>query len=65
MRSVSWLLLEQMMIGTSFSSGSRAIERVTWKPFAPGITTSIRISSGFSALSFSSASSPLTATDTV
>src|SRR4051812_18612450 len=47
-RSVSWFLLVHMMIGTSAKLGSRLIARVSWKPFWPGITTSIRIRSGFS-----------------
>ena len=36
MRSVSWFLLVQMMIGTCCISGSRAIERVNWKPHYRG-----------------------------
>src|SRR6476661_1111821 len=60
-RSVSWFLLVHMMMGTSAYSGSRVIARVSWKPFWPGITTSIRIRSGFSSARRRNASSAFSA----
>src|SRR5439155_4647869 len=48
-----------MMIGIDRVSGSRLIARVAWKPLRPGITTSIRIRSGFSCFDLWIASSPL------
>src|SRR6478735_6662381 len=60
-RSVSWFLLVHMMIGTSANCGSRVMARVSWKPFWPGITTSIRIRSGLSSPSRRKASSALSA----
>src|SRR6478672_567784 len=60
-RSVSWFLLVHMMIGTSAYSGSRVMARVSWKPFCPGMTTSIRIRSGFSSARRRNASSAFSA----
>src|SRR6266480_7608766 len=48
-----------MMIGIERVSGSRLIARVAWNPFKPGMTTSIRIRSGFSCFDLWIASSPL------
>src|SRR6266545_5701 len=57
--SVSWLLDVQMMIGMLRVSASRLMARVAWNPLSPGMTTSIRITSGFNCLAFWIASSPL------
>src|SRR4051812_10179435 len=59
--SVSWFLLVHMMMGTSEYSGSRVMARVSWNPFWPGITTSIRIRSGLSSPSRRNASSAFSA----
>jgi hypothetical protein len=48
-----------MMIGMRLVSGSRLIARVAWKPLSPGITTSIRIKSGWLSRALRIASSPL------
>jgi len=48
-----------LMIGIDLVSGSRLIARVAWKPFKPGITTSIKIRSGFNCFDLKMASSPL------
>jgi hypothetical protein len=62
--SVSWFLLVHMITGTFEKRGSRVIARVSWKPFWPGITTSIRMRSGFSSPSRFIASSPFSAVRT-
>ena len=62
--SVSWFLLVHMITGTFVKRGSRVIARVSWKPFWPGITTSIRIRSGFSSPRRRIASSPFSAVRT-
>ena len=63
-RSVSWPFDVHMMIGMVQVALSRAIVRVAWYPFMPGMTTSIRIRSGSSALLLTMASSPLSAVTT-
>ena len=62
--SVSWFLLVHMITGTADQRGSRVMVRVSWKPFCPGITTSIRIRSGVSSASRRRASSPFSAVRT-
>src|SRR5258706_15074507 len=47
------------MIGMVRVSGSRLMARVAWNPLSPGITTSMRIRSGFSNFALRMASSPL------
>src|SRR5512139_1036382 len=64
MRSVCWFLLVHMMIGMFCVAGSFESARVSWKPFCPGITTSMRIRSGTMALTFIIASSAFSAADT-
>src|SRR5512146_2084041 len=59
--SVSCPLVVQMMTGICCVAGSCVMARVAWKPFRPGITTSIRIRSGNSVLEFATACSPLSA----
>ena len=63
--SVSWFLLVHMITGTPAKRGSRVMVRVSWKPLAPGITTSIRMRSGFSSASRRMASSPFSAVRTL
>src|SRR6476661_7485940 len=63
-RSVSWFLLVHMMMGTLAYSGSRVMARVSWKPFWPGMTTSIRIRSGLSSPRRRNASSAFSAVRT-
>src|SRR6218665_418708 len=53
-----------MMIGTSAYCGSRVMARVSCKPFWPGITTSIKIRSGFSSARRRKASSAFSAVRT-
>src|SRR5438105_3633783 len=48
-----------MMIGIDRVSGSRLMARVAWKPFSPGMTTSIRMRSGLRCFDLWIASSPL------
>ena len=62
--SVSWFLLVHMITGTVEKRGSRVIARVSWKPFWPGMTTSIRIRSGLSSPRRFIASSPFSAVRT-
>src|SRR5512140_2433334 len=64
MRSVCWFLLVHMMIGMFCVAGSFESARVSWKPFWPGITTSIRIRSGDTAFTLIIASSAFSAAET-
>ena len=53
-----------MMTGMCLVFSSRVMARVAWKPFKPGITTSIRMRSGWSLLERSIAASPLSTSST-
>src|SRR3954469_21532644 len=61
MRSVSAFLLVHTITGMCLVASSLVIARVAWKPFVPGITTSIRMRSGFSLFDLAIASSPFSA----
>src|SRR5207249_3182244 len=63
--SVSCALLVQMMTGMCLVLSSRASMRVAWKPFWPGMTTSISTRSGRCCLTLASASSALSAVETL
>src|SRR6266853_42634 len=60
-RSVSWFLLVTTITGMCLVASSRVMARVAWKPLVPGMTTSIRIRSGFSDFALVIASSPFSA----
>src|SRR5450756_1834259 len=63
--SVSCPLLVHRITGMSLVLSSLLSMRVAWKPFCPGITTSMSTRSGRSCLTFASASSALSAVDTL
>src|SRR6266853_6799761 len=63
-RSVSWFLLVTTITGMCLVASSRVMARVAWKPLVPGMTTSIRMRSGFSDFDFVMASSPFSAVTT-
>src|SRR3954447_9290833 len=60
-RSVSAFLLVHTITGMCLVASSLVIARVAWKPFVPGMTTSIRMRSGFSVFDLVIASSPFSA----
>ena len=62
--SVSAPLVVHMITGMCLVVSSRVIWRVAWYPFNPGMTTSIRITSGISVFALAIASSPLSAVTT-
>src|SRR6266849_1524525 len=64
MRSVSWFLLVTTITGMCLVASSRVMARVAWKPLVPGMTTSIRMRSGFSDFDLVIASSPFSAVTT-
>src|SRR6266853_2090708 len=63
-RSVSWFLLVTTITGMCLVASSRVMARVAWKPLVPGMTTSIRMRSGFSDFDLVMASSPFSAVTT-
>jgi hypothetical protein len=63
--SVSWFFDVTTITGMFCVSGFLDRERTASKPFMPGMTTSISIRSGCSALAFCRASSPLVALSVV
>src|SRR5467141_3978058 len=62
--SVSWFLLVTTITGMCLVASSRVIARVAGKPLVPGMTTSIRMRSGFSDFDLVMASSPFSAVTT-
>ena len=57
-------LSEESVADSKNLTGVRVMARVAWKPFNPGITTSIRMRSGISDFARSMAISPLSAVST-